>query len=253
MALDPSEHIDPAIVKRITGLLNVNGRTPEEAASFLQKAHELLAKHNLEMDDIAKVGGVTKKAVIGEENIIIAGKFNWKKILIGVVADYFFCKAIIVTGTDMVSIIGRADNRAATRSMYRWIVQQMDSMAIKATARYQPLRRTDPSKQRWRNNYLHGANITIAQRLMAMRAQLQRDAEAKTTALAIRTQALVVQTRAENDEYTNANIGALRKSSLRTNRGRHGMDEGIRDGHRVDLNGPGRHLGHSSPSLTGRT
>lgn len=52
-----------AIVAKVQALLNVEGRTPEEAAAYVAKAHEMLAKYDLTMDDIGKLKSDPRTAV----------------------------------------------------------------------------------------------------------------------------------------------------------------------------------------------
>jgi hypothetical protein len=52
-----------AIVEKVAALLKVEGRTPEEAAEYVRKAHELLAKYDLTMDDIGALKSDPRTAV----------------------------------------------------------------------------------------------------------------------------------------------------------------------------------------------
>lgn len=51
------------VVAKIEALLNVKGRTPEESALYVAKAHKLLDKYDLDIDDIGKLKADPRTAV----------------------------------------------------------------------------------------------------------------------------------------------------------------------------------------------
>lgn len=88
------------VLAKVQKMLNVEGRTPEEAAAYVTKAHELLAKYDLTMDDIGQLKSDPRTSVARSDAVAskTTGKPDgWKVDLLRYVATAFDCK-IISTG-----------------------------------------------------------------------------------------------------------------------------------------------------------
>jgi hypothetical protein len=86
-----------AIVAKVQALLNNKGRTPEEAAAYVAKAHELLAKYELSMDDIGALKADPRTAVSRGAEVArtVKGKPDgWKADVLRQVARTFGTRVV---------------------------------------------------------------------------------------------------------------------------------------------------------------
>lgn len=83
-----------SILRKVQSLLNVEGRTPEEAAAYVEKAHAILAQYDLTMESVANLSAdkrtaIRKSDVVGQTT---EGKPDgWKSDLLVAVAEAFEC------------------------------------------------------------------------------------------------------------------------------------------------------------------
>jgi hypothetical protein len=120
------------IKKIIAGLLskaNDKGVTEEESFSFLNKAQNLMAQYNLEKEEFS-----TEAEIEAEEESIDKtfldtsyGHIKWRRILVGAVAELFFCRGFIYDYSEGKSkkyrfcFIGKEHNRAVAISMFQYL------------------------------------------------------------------------------------------------------------------------------------
>lgn len=85
------------ILAKVQKMLNVQGRTPEEAAAYVEKAHAMLAQYDLSIEDVGQLkadprtsvakGDATTRTVKGKPD-------GWKVDLLRSVASAFECRVI---------------------------------------------------------------------------------------------------------------------------------------------------------------
>jgi hypothetical protein len=86
-----------AVLERVQKMLNVQGRTPEEAALYVQKAHAILAEYDLTIDDIGTLKADPRTAVNKSEAVASSTKGKpdgWKADLLRYVAQSFECRVM---------------------------------------------------------------------------------------------------------------------------------------------------------------
>jgi len=210
------------ILEKIRRCLALSTSSNEhEAAAALQKAHELLVKHNLALEDIYTRFG-NKPAMMDVR--VPLGHQDWKRILVSRVASFNYCYGMFV-GSD-IQIIGRPDNVAATAEMSAWLINQLEVLATSATILYEGSHRMS-----YRNSYLLGAVTTIRQRLKAIRQQ--ENANPTTTALVVLD--------SEAEAYAQQHYHP-RSVSLGRNRNLDGYHAGRVAGDQVSLTPPSKQI-----------
>jgi hypothetical protein len=192
----------------------------EEAARALEKAHELLAKYNLEMLDIEKSGCMAKPVVCDIR--IPVGSRDWKKILVHGLAKHNFCYAL-TSGSDMI-IIGRPQNIVCVMEIAGWIILQLEDRAQIATMMH------DTNKMAFRNAFLVGAVRRINDRL----AEMRKREEVMSTALTI------LDTEAKEFAYKKFNVGRGRAMGQANNS--EGYSAGREFGGKVSLTPPSQQV-----------
>lgn len=124
-----------SIVSRIKKLLALGerGGTEAEAAAAMQKVHELLAKHNLCLDDV-KDSPVAEEDYIRDESEATARQ-PWQDIIWTSVAKLYFCKHLNMSGgigRYRHLIIGKPSNIAGVKYVAGYIVRTGDMLAGQA-------------------------------------------------------------------------------------------------------------------------
>jgi hypothetical protein len=118
--------MDSKIIDKIGKLLKLaESPNMEEASSAMEKAHQLLKEHNLQMSDIHEKSDL-KEVIYGESGRIV----TWKKILLNEIAQFNYCTIILSkthlnnlkNGVNRFIIYGREDNIVSTKMMYEYLV-----------------------------------------------------------------------------------------------------------------------------------
>lgn len=85
------------ILAKVQKMLNVEGRTPEEAAAYVEKAHSLLAQYDLSIEDVGQLKADPRTSVAKGEATTrtTRGKPDgWKADLLVAVASAFECRVL---------------------------------------------------------------------------------------------------------------------------------------------------------------
>jgi hypothetical protein len=218
------------IMEQVRKLLNVEGRTPEEAAAYVEKAHAVLAAHDLSIEDIADLKADSRTAVRkgDSETTVTEGKpEGWKADVLEAVAAAFECRVLFTSAfvesksgrlrqVRHGSLIGFGHDVEAAGYANSFLVHEITRLAKayaremwdsikdiqytydwthqRAEAYYAETRGTHPLKAEL--SFLKGAAETVGDTLI-------RDArERRRAAMADNPNALVVQKAEEvNDEY----------------------------------------------------
>lgn len=176
----------------IRKLLNLSKSPNEhEAKLALERAQEMLFKHNLSISQIetADIPGATNgDDVIVEERVHVANYHQlkeWKMSLGFGMAQYFFCKGL--SGIYNFYFIGRKSDVEVVTETYRWVVEQAERLATESFEAYKktPEYRSYPVHgKRWKASYLEGLASGIRSILGKQWREL-RDASEQSKALVI--------------------------------------------------------------------
>lgn len=164
-----------AIVKKIRSLLAKSASTSNvhEAEVFAAKAHELLAKYNLALADIAEEDAPARECWETPSSVSDA----WVRAVWAAVAQAYFCKALEHTygRTKKMELIGAPHNISVAVEMAKYLIK-----AVRRLAR-QHSRRTSHQRQ-----FCNGASAQLAYRLEElMRSKQEAPSQTGTTLPAI--------------------------------------------------------------------
>lgn len=127
--------INEKIVDKIRKLFALSQSPNEaEAASAMQKAHELLKAYNLSMADVS----AEEKPETASQTFKTNNKNRneaWKTRLLHVVARGNYCAMITIRGRDGAlwhEVFGREENIAATLAMYEYLEETVRRISIAA-------------------------------------------------------------------------------------------------------------------------
>ncbi|KKM99531.1 hypothetical protein LCGC14_1146950 [marine sediment metagenome] len=134
-----------------------------EAAVALEKAQELLLKHNLTRLDIANATGQAPPG-IGKLDYTETAGYTWKRQLVSVLANANLCKVIGTPSEKTWHIFGAHDNVSSVLEMYTWITAQLTEMAAREFRTYKNDEGTERG-QTWKSGYYQGATDAIRDRL----------------------------------------------------------------------------------------
>jgi len=158
--------VDESILDKIKALLAMAehpNSNEHEAAIALEKAQELLLQYNLTRDDIQSESGIRFHG-IGMASGIERHGFPWKRNIMNVIAKSTLCRVIINRSFKKWTLFGTEPNVKATLEMYRWVVIQLDDIAMNSFAMYK--RRGGYEHGRtWKISFFAGACIAIEDRL----------------------------------------------------------------------------------------
>lgn len=157
------------IKDKISKLLNMAehpNSNQHEAAIAMQKAQALLFEHNISMADI-KTGdnGNHSPAGIGKLEISEAAGYQWKRILLHVIANNNLCQTIASPRENTSHIFGTYDNVKSVVEMYNWIKPELERLAIEAWNRYRADDTGHESCRVWKRGFFMGACTAINKRL----------------------------------------------------------------------------------------
>ena len=148
------------IIERINKLLALGerGGTEAEATAAMQKVHELLAKHNLSLDDV-KESSVAEEDYIQDESEGKRGQ-PWQDYIWTAIAKLYFCKHLTRSGPSGTRhlVIGKPSNIAVVKYLAAYIVRTGEELARQAAA-------SSESKQAFRNSFKKGFAYRLAVRV----------------------------------------------------------------------------------------
>ena len=219
------------IIELIKKCFALSGSPNEhEAARAMEKAQELLEKYNLSLADVA----VRVKSEIIRQYYNVLGRFLWRKMLVVYIAQRNFCQGYMISGRagrDVVLIIGREVNVAATVEMVNWILPQVERLGRQAARQHNPREDFEGegcvSKQRFRNSFCLGLVTRVNNRLY--------EAQQERAACNVNTKALVVNLRAEVDDWVKENLSMGRGGQGARNESWGGYSAGRSAGDSVSL------------------
>lgn len=141
-----------AIATKIKALLAKAASVDQaEAELFFAKAHELMEKHQISMEDLEKDDPVAEDRVYRRNN---PDGVDWDFSLIFAVAKYFGCKAIRIElhkGYE-AGLVGRESARVTATEMHKYLIKTVRALGRKAAAEF-----AFPKINRWgeREGYMN--------------------------------------------------------------------------------------------------
>lgn len=236
-----------SILRKIRKLLALSrgGTTEEEAAQAAQRAHELLAAHNLEMSEVEQVVDTDDRVL--DDGTIDGARDIWPAQVWSATAQLHFCRYFYTDQRDAGrliglrhSVVGRRHNVEVTKLTALYLVDAVKRLADEA-AQAVP----GDERRRYRESFRCACGRRLAQRLLELRA-----ASATPDAAATRTTlpALPSLYRSESDanEAMLARLGIRLGGPVRQDRLTHagGADAGRRAAETISLH---RQIGTSAP------
>jgi len=156
-----------------------------EAMAFLGKFNELMTEHKLSMEEVT-VEQRDREEPLGEEYVKPFGKrarIGWVEHLAEYVARAYFCRILVVSGSDTIIFVGRETDRKMCSYVFSKLVNFVKDEADRATrkARYQawvdagkPSGGAGPAARGFRESFIAGCVRRIRERLAELRAQEEK-------------------------------------------------------------------------------
>ena len=201
------------VIERITKLLALAGSDNEhEAALAMQRATELLHRHNLDQATIENPSGCTRLIINTRSKQIPA----YRRAICAVLRDYFFVQIIYSSLYDpftdnsykTIELLGRAENVPVAEHCYFFLHQQLASLWQKNRHKFQGNTRT--AKNSYYLGLLHGfADKLATQAQKSDRMNGQGKGQAATAG------ALAVSQDNSLQEFVNFHFPRLKKRAVR--------------------------------------
>ena len=235
-----------AILSKIKKLLALARSDNEnEAAIAAAKAQTLLIEYNISREELDSFSDAKAEKVI-QVQVDGKNKHNrsaWYDTLAYTVAQANLCTTLI-SGSGIIWI-GKTTNIEVAQYIFDNLVRDLSRICDTAWGimlKIQKLDRTRPTVHGkiWKNNFYHGANQSIRERLRANLVQLK---------VADNVRALVVRNDIELNEYMHINYPRLSHVGTHYNSDRSGFDAGKSAGRSVQFRQGIGAGGSSGPKL----
>ena len=132
-----------AILERVQKMLNVTGRTPEEAAAYVEKAHAILAEYDLSIEDVGQLKADPRTSVAKSDAVasVARGKTDgWKADVLRAVAESFECRVMTSWATEQTKsgrtrvvthyhLVGFKHDLEAARYAHSFLVGEITRLA----------------------------------------------------------------------------------------------------------------------------
>jgi len=205
------------VMDKIAKLLELSKSPNEhEAMSAMAKAQKLMLEHNIKAEEIKQKE--KRGYQFGRNRVKIApGKSlaNWKRNLLGVIAQHNNCKFYFYRGSGDVLLLGEDHDVSFVLMIYYNMSDVAEKLADVAYA----MSNSREHGKTWKNSYYHGFVDRVGERL-STEHQLQN------TALMVRkTDALEI--------YARENVNSKRVNTGVSNYSYDAYSAGYRDGERV--------------------
>jgi len=220
------------IIERIKKLYNLSARNSStaEAASAAAKMQKLAFDHELDLAAIIAGGTDAPRMPYIKFDYALPetskADVGWKRTLFAGVCKGNFCKAVIVTGTTRLAVIGQKHNFEVVCYTYEFLCREIQRLAIENCIAQSFL--DSKSKRKYIAGFCEGAMAEVYRKL--------------TAAMAYRTQettesrALVLVKNKELDDATRLHFPRLRKTSRRATGSSGGYSDGRRVGAGISVN-----------------
>lgn len=167
-----------------------------EAAAAMATLQRLLTDHNLAMSDV-ETRTVTAKPQIREEGPDLGkAAFEWKLSLAEVMAEHYFCYALVNRHKKGVKFVGRPDNVESCQMLYLWVIDQIKRIASSERYVWMEENGEHMDPLRWQLNFGMGVVSRFGVRLQTIRE-----------AQASKVTAMVLSHKSEISDYMEAEYG----------------------------------------------
>jgi hypothetical protein len=123
-------------IKQLFAMAEHPNSNENEAAIALEKAQELLFRHNLTRGDIAGEVKDNTPYGIGKIDGTESNGYVWKRYLLSVLAKNSLCSTVVTPSKKQWHLFGSYDNVKAVLEMYHWIVPELESICLRAWGQY---------------------------------------------------------------------------------------------------------------------
>lgn len=150
-------------IRKLITLANDAGAAENEAMTAMRQAHKLLAKHNLQLEDISD----EDKNVRSVHDSIHPG-YRWARDITYAIADLYFCKIVFYARKQRnhfrYSFIGREANAVTAAEIAKYVVLTLKREAARGRRKH---------GSAWQTSFLHGASHRVATRCREMVKEMQ--------------------------------------------------------------------------------
>jgi hypothetical protein len=185
------------VIEKIRNLLNVEGRSEEEAAQFLNKAKQLMDKYDIEMFELED-----REKEFGEKALDARGRYEqWMMSLFTTVCYHFYCRPIIVNGykNKVIMAVGYKKDIEVVKYAYDFLFNSIDNLRIEAANKEKKVWKI--LGKHWSRKqgfyFKRSFNFGAIQRIASMLRSMRKKDEENVTGL----YALVVSKKQEVNHY----------------------------------------------------
>lgn len=174
----------------------------QEAQAFGVKIQELLSKHKLSISDIDfekidETDPIEQKLVDFEDNGIEVRKrrLEWQENLALIVANAYFCKIIVISGTSLIYLVGRRTDIVVAEQMLCYMIRVAANLANKEYVKFFYKMRDAgvvEAARGFRHSYLVGFTQRLQQRYKEEEEKIKAEFGKTQTALVRLTDALTL-------------------------------------------------------------
>ncbi|MCI5137866.1 MAG: DUF2786 domain-containing protein, partial [Candidatus Electrothrix sp. AR1] len=220
------------IIRRVHKLLALAGSENEhEAALAMQRATQLLRRHNLEMTTAGDTGDNPSNNPSGNSStcvrlLIKTGKKqipSWRKAICWILKDYFFVEVIFSSLYDAqrrdsyktIELLGRSENVPVAEHCFYFLEQQLEFLWEKNRQRFKGNTRT--AKNSYYLGLLHGFSQKMAEQAQQVQSMSQGARQQRSEAVEGRkmTGALIVSGDTVLQKFVGFHFPRLRTSTAR--------------------------------------
>ncbi len=208
------------IIDRVKKLLALagNNANENEALAAMQKAHAILAEHNLTMAEVGALGDAVSADEVRDSlhtETNMPERYNrwvWNAVAKANSCFLFSCRPNPKKYQTIYTMVGRRINTIVATQMAIYLCQTMKRLCAEEVAR------TGRKEHAYKNAYLVGMALRLTARIAEMKAQYKADAASKAaTGPANSANALVLWS--ENEEKENrAHVENEMKVKLHTSK-----------------------------------
>ena len=153
-------------IRKLLAMAEHENSNENEAAVAMQKAQELLLRHNLSRADI-KTGdnGTAQAPGIGKLDITEAVGFAWKRHLLHTLAVNNLCQTVGSPSENTSHVFGTFENVKGVVEMYAWLAPELERIAMKSWQAYRDDGTGRESVKTWKKGFFMGATRSIGEKL----------------------------------------------------------------------------------------
>lgn len=159
-------------IRALLRLANDAGATEAEASLAMERAHDLLLKHNLDMATVENSGTDSDDvSKVVDEEFSYRYSDKWRPSLANVVAKHNYCRVVNV-GHNTLRFIGRPHNVTAAMDMSRWLMGQVADLTHERWGIESGIfHQTGEAKMKdWKDGFAFGIITRLGERLREQKA-----------------------------------------------------------------------------------